>query len=353
MNRLLPLLALAAPALADFVTNGAALFREPPNCIRTYPMATPCGNVYRNPSPDGRFMAEIWRAGGEEPVRWAVLRYPDGNRLVLGDSGRGIDARWWPTQIGPLLSLVNQQDTHFSETFVIRPLGESPVAGYERLYESPRTALRLLEHSYAAVRDVSPGGILSLHHWWDYAPASGNPGSGEWRIPLFLGRDEPPTEAGLVRRWCESADFPQTPGLAVPQRIETVPADVARAVERLKQSDPAALAAAFAVLLLRDYALQRAEHPDGFTLEPCVPSTIVAWEAARLGFPDGFLPSAQAQLVSSMMAEAIVRHADELFAADPAGRRFAEWTKALLATPDGEVPAAPGPAEKPHAQSAE
>ena len=276
-------------------------------------------------------MAEIW-GGGKSPVRWAVLRYPDGNQLVLGDSDRGIDMRWWPTQIGPLLSLQNQQDTHFNESFVIRPVGETPGDGYEVLYSTVRAALPHLEHSYTEIRNVSPGGILSLSHAWDYAPARGNPGSGEWTIPLFLGRYEPETDVSLVRRWCESAEFPMQSDLVTAQRIETIPENVAQAIERLKEADPSALSSAFAVLLLRDYALWRAEYSEGFTLGPRIPWTIVEWEATRLGFPDEFPPSAQAQLVSSMMAAAIVRHADELFAADPAGRQFAERTKALLAT---------------------
>lgn len=350
----LPILALAAPAFADPFTVHEPLFREPPNFVRTHPLAPPHGEaLVRNPSPDGRFMAEIWGADGESPGRWAVLRYPDGNRLVLGDSDRGIAVRWWPTQIGPLLSLHNDQDTHYNEAFVIRPVGGTPDSGYEVLYSTAHLALPLLEHSYTEIRNISPGGILSLGHGWDYAPARGNPGSGEWTIPIFLGRDEPETDASLVRRWCESAEFPFHPELASKQRIETIPEDIARAIERLKESDPGALAAAFAVLLLRDYALQRAVYPSGFTLEPLLPSAIVGWEANRLGFPDGFPPSAQAQLVCSDMASAIVRHTDELFAADPDGRRFAEWTKALLATPNDEVPATPGAAEEKHAESAE
>ena len=166
--------------------------------------------------------------------------------------------------------------------------------------------------------------------------------------PSFRGHD-----ASLVRHWCESAEFSMYPELGSKQRIETIPEDVARAIERLKESDPGVLAAAFAVLLLRDYALQRAEHPSGFTLEPGVPWTIVEWEAARLGFPDEFPPSAQAQLVTSMMAEAIVRHADELFADDPTGRKFAERTKAQLATCGRENPATQNPAEESRAESAE
>ena len=191
---------LAVPAFADFVINGESLFRMPPETVRTYPLAPPSGEaltspVYRLPSPDGRFMAEIW-GDGESPVRWAVLRYPDGNGLVLGDSERGIDMRWWPTQIGPLLSLQNQQDTHFNESFVIRPVGETPGDGYEVLYSTVRTALPHLEHSYTEIRNVSPDGILSLRHTWDYAPAQGNPGSGEWTIPLFLGYTRSPYAEG-------------------------------------------------------------------------------------------------------------------------------------------------------------
>ena len=54
-----------------------------------------------------------------------------------------------------------------------------------------------------------------------------------------------------------------------------------------------------------------------------------------------------------MMAEAIVRHADELFADDPTGRKFAERTKAQLATCGRENPATQNPAEESRAESAE
>ena len=358
---LLPLLALAAaPARAAFYeTTATPLFRTAPRMSDDNlpdPGPSPDAILNQIPSPDGRFMAEVY--GSEEnTTRWAILRYPDGGRLLLGRSERGVALRWWPTQIGALLSVENAQDTHYDESFVIRPRGETPSGGYEVLFSTARTALPLLEHSYTEVKDVSPGGILTFKHWWDYAPARGNPGSGKWRIPIFLGRDEPETDRSLVRRWCESATFDEIlPGV---RRVKDPPEAVARAVERLKKDDPAALSAAFAVLLLRDYALQRELYTGGFTLDPRVPWPIVKWEAERLGYPDEFPPSAAAQLVSDMMADAIVRHAGELFADDPVGQVAAAHAKVLLdavrnhAEDETHAEPAESAAPAPHADSAE
>ena len=197
---LIPLLALAAaPAQAGFVvTNGAPVLRpEPPYVSCGYEEQRPNASAWRfsvsdaKPSPDGQFTAMVFAAGHEDHdwcARWLELRYPDGQSLWLGSSARGIGVKWWTTQIGPVLSIENDQDTHFSESIVLRPLGDRAAEGFDVLYRTTDSALPLVEHSYTEVEDISVAGILTLRHVWDYGPKQSGTGSGIWRIPLFLGR---------------------------------------------------------------------------------------------------------------------------------------------------------------------
>ena len=192
----LPLLALAASARAGFVvTNGTPILRLPPGVVCSYAETRPApadwafSDSVEHASPDGRFTAKVFAAGpaeGDWCARWLELRYPDGESLWLGSSERGIGVKWWPTQIGPVLSVENHQDTHFSECVVLRPLGDCATDGFEVLYQTAASALPHLDHSYAGVEDISVDGVLTLRHVWDY-PSAANPGDGTWRIPLFLG----------------------------------------------------------------------------------------------------------------------------------------------------------------------
>ncbi len=193
-----------------------------------------------------------------------------------------------------------------------------------------------------------------------YNPLKMSPSDGIYRLrplempgPLEMpvsspNMPEPPSDLQLVRRWCESVELPD-----IFQHIDTVPEDVASSIERLEWDHPQSLSAAFAILLLRDYAHQRDRFLGGFTLEPAIPMSIVEWEAKRLGYPEEFPPSAQAQLVSSMMASAIVRHADEIFANDPSGRALAEQAKTLLESGSVQPSSSQSPAaDESHAEGA-
>lgn len=111
--------------------------------------------------------------------------------------------------------------------------------------------------------------------------------------------------------------------------------------------------------------------PRRFGLSTVGPRLLVAVEAECLAVRRGiaaasrfasireFPPSAMAQLVSDMMADAIVRHAGELFADDPVGQVAAAHAKVLLdavrnhAEDETHAEPAESAAPAPHAESAE
>ena len=143
-------------------------------------------------SPSGAFVAECSWDDPDSSGRYRLSVRPraGGQQVLLGRGGRGAVCRWWNTQLGDVLTVEQQEDTHFSRVFAVHP-HLAPDGRFECriLYATPASEQfpgRLPpEHIYPQVRSVSADGVLTLSLMWDYGPERGVEKTLE--IPLFYG----------------------------------------------------------------------------------------------------------------------------------------------------------------------
>ncbi len=143
-------------------------------------------------SPSGAFAAEYsW----DDPdtsgkYRLEIRHKSSGQQVLLGRGTRGASFRWWNTQLGDVLTVEQQEDTHFSRVFAVHPR-LAPDGSFECLvlYAAPpldRFPGKMPpEHIYQHIESVSGDGGLTLSLMWDYGPTHGVKKTLE--IPLFYG----------------------------------------------------------------------------------------------------------------------------------------------------------------------
>jgi|GEM_PF-5490242 len=143
-------------------------------------------------SPSSAFAAEY---STDDPdtsgkYRLEIRHKSSGRSVLLGRGGRGASFRWWDTQLGDVLTVEQQEDTHFSRVFAVHPR-LAPDGRFECLvlYAAPpldRFPGKMPpEHIYPHIESVSGDGVLTLSLMWDYGPMRGVKKTLE--IPLFYG----------------------------------------------------------------------------------------------------------------------------------------------------------------------
>lgn len=143
-------------------------------------------------SPSGAFAAEYSWGDPDTSGKYLLeIRHKSSGRSVLlGRGGRGASFRWWDTQLGDVLTVEQQEDTHFSRVFAVHPrLALDGSFECLILYATPsldRFPGKIPpEHIYPHIESVSGYGVLTLSLMWDYGPTRGVKKALE--IPLFYG----------------------------------------------------------------------------------------------------------------------------------------------------------------------
>lgn len=143
-------------------------------------------------SPSGKFAVEYaWDDPDTHGNYQLTLRcVTDGRTVLLGRGTRGAVAKWRKSQIGDLLIVEYQEDTHFSRLFVLQPRFDAGKGALDCrvLYSSPEffPPGPPPEHAWVKFQDLSEDGVLKLLLTWDYATDGAVEKTVD--IPLFYGR---------------------------------------------------------------------------------------------------------------------------------------------------------------------
>ncbi|MDD3119365.1 MAG: hypothetical protein PHQ27_09315 [Victivallales bacterium] len=126
-------------------------------------------------------------------IKLIVSHKKSGQKVLIGYSNRGIGTTWVKTQIGDVLIIEQQVDTHFNEFFVIYPrISEKGKLFYSVLYATPSldfpTRDLLSDHVYPKIKKISFEGMMTIELFWgaiNYLDYEGNEMT--VKIPIFYG----------------------------------------------------------------------------------------------------------------------------------------------------------------------
>lgn len=146
-------------------------------------------------SPTGMFDAEqsTEDVDSSDKRLISIINNADGRKISIGRSARGFDMIWKQTQIGDILIVENQVDTHVTTSYVIYPQidGRGDFT-YSVLYATPDPELFVKEyggppeHIYSSVEDISYDGVMTIFIGWDFT-SFGDGNCITTKIPLFYG----------------------------------------------------------------------------------------------------------------------------------------------------------------------